>query len=235
LKKRQRVRKALLLISFLLFPVTQFYHSPYLIIIGSAEGIIVGSFIFFILMVVFGTIFGRAACGWIMGCGGLQEMCFNVNDKRVKGGKYSRIKYLIWFPWLAVIAGAVIQYGGYKKIDPFYHIKNGISISEQWMFVIYYGTLILIVAPVLILGRRAICHYVCWMSPFMIIGRKIRNILNTPALKINAEPSKCVKCNLCTKNCPMSLNVSDMVNKNKMEDMECILCGSCIDSCRKNV
>lgn len=42
---RQRVRKTLLLISFLLFPITIWYFSPYLIIQAASEHIINGSFI----------------------------------------------------------------------------------------------------------------------------------------------------------------------------------------------
>ena len=41
--KRQNVRKLLLIISMLLFPVTIWYMSPYLIIQGAMEGIVTGS------------------------------------------------------------------------------------------------------------------------------------------------------------------------------------------------
>lgn len=45
--KRQNIRKLLLIISLLLFPITIWYMSPYLIIQGAMEGIITGSFIVF--------------------------------------------------------------------------------------------------------------------------------------------------------------------------------------------
>lgn len=35
--------------------------------------------------------------------------------------------------------------------------------------------------------------------------------------------------------CPMSLPVSRMVEAGNMESSDCILCGNCIDSCRKKV
>jgi len=41
---RQRVRKALLIIAFLLFPITMSYLSPYLIIDGSSQRIVKYSF-----------------------------------------------------------------------------------------------------------------------------------------------------------------------------------------------
>ena len=44
--------------------------------------------------------------------------------------------------------------------------------------------LMLIVLPTLLVGRRSFCHHLCWMAPFMILGRKLRNLLNTPALRL---------------------------------------------------
>lgn len=41
--KRQNIRKLILIISMLLFPVTIWYMSPYLIIQGAMEGIVTGS------------------------------------------------------------------------------------------------------------------------------------------------------------------------------------------------
>ncbi len=44
--KRQRIRYAALFFSMLLFPVTIYYLSPYLIIQASFSGAIAGSFVF---------------------------------------------------------------------------------------------------------------------------------------------------------------------------------------------
>jgi NAD-dependent dihydropyrimidine dehydrogenase PreA subunit len=33
----------------------------------------------------------------------------------------------------------------------------------------------------------------------------------------------------------MSLAVEDMVKGNRMQNPECILCGSCVDTCQKNI
>ncbi|MGN0157328.1 MAG: hypothetical protein ACI39N_08760 [Lachnospiraceae bacterium] len=50
--KRQNVRKLILIISMLLFPITIWYMSPYLIMQGAMEGIVTGSFIVFLLMLL---------------------------------------------------------------------------------------------------------------------------------------------------------------------------------------
>jgi polyferredoxin len=71
--KRQSIRKALVVISFLLFPITIYYLSPILIIQGLAEGIIAGSFIFFALLFAVSLFLGRAHCGWVCPAGGLKK------------------------------------------------------------------------------------------------------------------------------------------------------------------
>lgn len=103
---------------------------------------------------------------------------------------------MIIYSWLLLIAGAVIQYGGYKTINPFYHIENYISVAELWNYFIYYGVILIFVVLSLIFGKRASCHYICWMCPFMIMGRKVRNKIKTPALQLKVGNSKCVSCKI---------------------------------------
>ena len=67
----------------------------------------------------------------------------------------------------------------------------------------------------------------------MIIGRAIRNRFEWRSLLLRSDVDKCVSCHVCTKNCPMSLEVEEMVKSGKMDHSECILCGLCIDNCKK--
>ena len=69
----------------------------------------------------------------------------------------------------------------------------------------------------------------------MIGGRKLRNFFKWPSLGLASEKARCTDCMTCSKNCPMSLDVNDMVKKGKMENSECILCGTCVDKCSKDV
>ena len=69
----------------------------------------------------------------------------------------------------------------------------------------------------------------------MIIGRKIRNFFKWPALGLIVHQEKCSHCQLCTKNCSMSLDVHQMVTNGYIENVECILCGNCVDVCPENV
>ena len=231
---RQKVRKSLIIVSFLLFPITIFYFSPYLIVWGAAEGIIVGSFIVFFSLFIFSLLFGRLFCGWVCPAGGLQEIYLSVKDKKAKTGKYDWIKYFIWAPWIGSIIVLLII-TGIKTVEFFFQIDYGISISNPQSYIVYYFFVGLIVLLAHFAGKRAFCHYVCWMAPFMIIGNKIKSIFKWPSLHLAADSDKCIQCKLCSKVCSMSLEVNEMVQKQSMYHSECILCGECIDTCKQRV
>ncbi len=218
--------------SFFLFPTIFYYLSPVLIVQASSQGIINGSFILFVLMFCTALIIGRAYCGWLCPAGGCQEAIFLARDKKVIKGDY--VKWFIWIPWISAIGFFAIQTGGYKKIEFFYQTTYGLSVSDIPSFTTYNLVLfLLIVLPSFLLGKRSFCHHLCWMAPFMILGRKIRNVFKWPSLQLQSIPENCIKCHTCTENCPMSLPVEKMVQQKIMENAECILCGTCIDGCKK--
>ena len=95
MKLRQKIRKTLIFLSAILFPVTMFYYSPYVIIHAAMESVICGSFILFALMLVFSIFFGRIFCGYICAGAGLGEMAGCINNKPAKLGKLKLIKYII--------------------------------------------------------------------------------------------------------------------------------------------
>lgn len=233
--KRQNIRKGILLVSFMLFPATFYYLSPVLIIQGASEGVINGSFILFTLLFLSSFIFGRGFCGWVCPAGGVQECILQAANKRAKGKWRDLIKYFIWIPWIAIIAAFTISSGGYRFIDPFYQTELGLSISNVYALIIYLFVLMLIAISSFTAGRRALCHYFCWMAPFMIIGTKLRSLFKYPYLHLEAETVKCTGCKSCTKKCPMSLEVDTMVARGDMSNTECILCGECTNACPRGV
>ncbi len=239
LPARQRIRKALIIVAFLSFPITMNYLSPYVIIDGAAQGVISGSLIMFALMFVSALLLGRLWCGWVCPAAGLQEMAEPVNRGAVQGRKVDWIKWVIWVPWVSIIAGLAVQAGGFKQVNMWLDTQNGISVAGNvdrpiiFAYVIYYGVIALIFGLAAFLGRRGFCHTACWMAPFMMIGRWLRNRLAWPALRLQANAGACSECQTCVRNCPMSLDVTAMVQAEKMENLECVLCGMCVDNCTK--
>lgn len=232
--KRQKLRKAILLISFLIFPITLFYFSPYLIIQGGIAGIITGSFLIFAAQFVFSLFFGRTFCSWLCPAGGLQDCCSTVTNKRLRNKKINWIKYIIWTFWMLGIVFAFITAGGIHSMDFFYMTEHGISASTLPGMITYLGIIGLITVLALTLGRRGMCHSICWMAPFMVLGTKLSNLLRLPSIHLKPNPYSCINCELCTKKCPMSLEVHTMVTEGNMTHSECILCGECVDGCPKN-
>ena len=240
LPKRQRYRKALLFLALLLFPVTLYYFSPVLILQAAANGIVNASLLVFGLLFIASLFAGRLWCGWACPAGALQEFGTPINDRFSPGGKVNWIKWAIWLPWAGGIAALAISAGGYRTVEPFYHFEGGVTLAlpvdgggPPW-YMIYYIIIALFLGLALLFGRRAGCHSICWMAPFMIIGRKLRNLVKWPALRLTANPDQCSDCLSCSRTCPMSLDVHTMVQQADMEHSECILCGSCVDGCSRD-
>lgn len=231
--KRQRVRKGIIIISFLLLPVTLYYFSPMLIIESAFAGAAAGSMVVFALLFLFSLFFGRAFCGWACPLGGLQECLSSATGKRAKGGRRNWIKYFIWAPWLGFVAAGAVVAGGIRRMDFFYLTAGGISVSDLQSLIIYFIVVFLVTVLALTAGKRSMCHYICWIAPFMVLGTKIKDALGIPSLHLEADPSKCANCRKCSERCPMSLGVDEMVRSGDMHNDECILCGECADGCPK--
>jgi ferredoxin-type protein NapH len=235
--RRQGIRQVLLALSFIAFPVTINYFSPYLIVVSSFEGVVNGSTIVFASLFACSLLFGRLWCGWGCPAAELQESLRRVNNCRV-GHRIDLAKWLIWVPWVALIVFGVVRAGGYSQVDPLFMTPGGISTVGTpdrpiWAaYAVYFLVVLVFFGLALLLGRRGGCHSICWMAPFMILGRKVRNALGGwPSLRLVSEPSACRKCDRCTLECPMSIDVQERVLAGSMEDPECVLCGACVDSC----
>ena len=239
--KRQMARRIMLFVSFLLFPITVFYLSPVLSIWGPVMGIISGSLIIFGALFVFSLFMGRIFCSYLCPMGGMQTAISSIQNKRIKL-KSAFVKWIIFIPWLAtIIALPIIINNPFVGFNFIYRTGNasiglpGVSIVTLPGFIIYYGVVAIVFLLGLIVGKRSFCHHMCWISPFMIIGRKLSNWLRIPSLRLKTENEKCISCKRCDRSCPMSINVQELVKKGDMETSHCILCGNCIDACPKNV
>lgn len=230
---RQNIRKWILILSFLLIPITIFYISPIVILMGAAEGVATGSLLLYIVLFILSLFVARLWCGWLCPMGAWQEICSPVIKHTVKEGWRNYLKYGVTVLWLAAIVSAFYSAGGILSVDPFYGTVNGLSISSLQVLMMVGIIFAIIFIIAFFAGRRGTCHVFCPIAAFMILGRKIRNLVSWPALQLSADASRCIDCGACSKNCPMGLDVNGMVRKDEMENAECIMCAGCADTCPK--
>ena len=230
---RQRIRFTIILISFMLFPVTIFYMSPAQSVMAAVKGVFNISLLVFTIQFVSSLFVGRLFCGWLCPGSGLASVCKSVNNDRINK-KYNWVKYILWVPWVLIIFVFWIKSTNQHSINLFFGMQSSISIlSEHGLIVYFIFTFVILIMSILI-GRHSFCHHLCWMSPFMIIGRKISNQLNLPSLRIAVNSTQCNSCNACSTICPMSINVLKSISeKYYLEDSDCTQCGECIDVCKK--
>jgi len=193
-KIRQKMRKAVIIGTFLFFPLIIFYFSPNLVVTGAMDGIVVGSFIVFSAQFALSLFLGRSLCSYFCPIAGLHECLALATDKRVKGGKKDLIKYCLWVPWVVATAILFVMAGGFREVDFFFHTANGISLHEPFSYWIYYGVLLLVVVLAFTVGKSAFCHCVCWMAPFMVVGTKLSAWLNLPRLQLKPDKRGCTAC-----------------------------------------
>jgi ferredoxin-type protein NapH len=228
--RRQKVRGVLLLAAFCLFPAVFYYMSPYLIIDATLHRVVSGSFLLFGALFASALVFGRGFCAWVCPAGGAQEFAAAHVDRKVKRGNW--LKWAIWAPWVSAIVLLAIQRRGYTQVQPFYQTTFGLSIDNVYALITYLLVLALIVVPALAVGKRSFCHHVCWMAPFLILGRAVGNAFKWPALRLQADPGRCSHCHTCSDHCPMSLDVEELLSRRRLENTECILCATCVDGCK---
>lgn len=179
----QRIRKASIIFSFVLMPVTFAYISCPIIIEGASEGIITGGLIVFILIFTSSLFFGRLWCGWLCPAGALQEIYFPINDKNINIEKLNWLKYLVFLVIIFIpLISAIRSAGGLTAIDFFYNTDHGISIAKHGAYIIFLVQITFITVFAILGGKRGFCHYFCPIAVIAITGRKIRNLIRWPAL-----------------------------------------------------
>lgn len=230
-----QVRRIITFTSLMLFPLTLNYFSPYLSVTGAFDGIISGSVLLFITLLLTSIFFRRTWCSTICPVSAIADYSERINNKNVNRRKLSIIRYSIFTIWFSTfILGFLLSSRGIT-INPFYLTENLLSIDEPLKFIIYYVVLFILIILTLVIGKRGACHSICWMSPFLVIGSLIGNKLNLPQLRINSNPEACISCSKCNSVCPMSIDVMDELKIGVIQSYDCINCSECENVCPKNV
>ena len=224
---RQRLRKAILVFSALMFPFTFFFLSPFVIVLSAANGVLNGSAMVFGLLLLFSVVGSRLFCGWLCPGGAVQDYLSGANSRHWNSKWKNFSKYIIWAVWLSFIVFLWLRNRPLKGDFMYLMDINNLYI------IIYAVVMSVIYLFTLLTGKRGMCHSLCWMAPFMVIGEKLADLLHIPRFRLKADPSACVSCGKCSRNCPMGLNISEMVKTDNVDSTECINCLECVDGCPK--
>lgn len=222
-------------ISLLLFPITLNFFSPYVSIVGAFNGIVNGSVMVFGFMLLSAMFFRRAWCTYVCPVAAISEFGERVNSKRLKRKPLTWIRLSIFGLWFSILVFGFITANGIHAFIPLYMTESGISVDQPLKFLTYYLVLSSLVILTFSLGKRGACYSICWMSPFLSAGAWLGDKLHFPQYKIRSTPETCIKCTLCDKNCPMSLDVMEELKAGSIQSLDCIQCGRCVEVCPKDV
>ena len=191
-----------------------------------------GTIVLFVVSVMTAIFFKRGFCGWICPFGGIQELLARLGQKSM-GKKLTMPplldKYLRYLKYLILLLTAVLSWktasmwvSPYDPWAAFGHLGEG--FSALWKEFPIGFTLLLISFTGSFLYDRFFCKYLCPMGGFLGIVSKIS------PFKIKRNKEVCINCNLCTKVCPMNIEVAKVETASTME---CINCQECVEVCPK--
>jgi len=186
---------------------------------------------FVILPGLYGTIFGRAFCGWACPFGAFQDVLGRFRNwqgrpsRKLRPFTYSKFAMLL----LVIILAWLTVDTFFCKLCPIGSLFAAIpasifypSLSLGFFFYVHIATLLLTIALVLLFSRFW-CRYLCPLAPIGIFNR-------LSLLTITLDPTKCEECLGCLDVCPMGIDkLSDIASSS-----DCTLCGKCVEACQKD-
>jgi polyferredoxin len=193
--------------------------------------------VLFIALLLTAIAAGGFFCGWICPLGTIQQAVTGFRrwlQKRVgwlaafgnwlknstrplsfldRWFKYAKYLVLIWIIWGTITAGVMV----FRAVDPWSGIIN---IAEQGItigFWVFAGTL-----AAAFIGDRVWCRYFCPLGAIVGLVGKIGLI------RVQREADKCINCKLCTRKCPMNIQVHE---KGRVTSSQCNSCLNCVNVC----
>jgi ferredoxin-type protein NapH len=238
---RQRVRTAVGLVSIAFFPVSLYYLSPYVPLVGLTAEIISGAFVVFAVLFVAAGFSGRFFCGWVCPVGAFEDLLFRGSGPpRFRTRSLAIARLAIFALWVGGIAIVVARSGIPRRVEFGFMTTRGVSVVDLGGAIVLVSVLSLFALLTAIFGRRGGCRSICWIAPFMQAGFTIGRWLHVPGIEIRYHAhAPCGTCTICNDVCPMALSprriaAAEAKGNPLYETTECILCARCVDHCPKS-
>jgi polyferredoxin len=193
--------------------------------------------VIFIAVMVTALLLRSAFCGWICPLGSLQDLVSGIGksiQKRIPGLrrkiqyfnkknpwlktadrllKYGKYLVLIW----AVGGSAYFGYMVFRDYDPWSTLINIVEFSFT------PGLIVLILTVVLsLVVERPWCRYACPLGAISGLVGKFSPVY------LRREEDACTLCQVCTKACPMGIEIH---TAKTIRSVDCISCLECVGAC----
>jgi len=189
------------------------------------SGFFAGSVIHYLVAKIFGPIlFRRGFCGWACWTAMLLDI---LPYKRNKTGRIEakrealRYVHFVFSLVFVLILWFLFQYRP---------IPMG-QAELVWLVggnTFYFSSAIILALT--LMDNRAFCKYLCPITAIL------KNTSRFAFLKIEGNKEKCTKCGICSKACPMDVNIMEYVNNcQRVLYTVCIFCLTCTTVCPEGI
>jgi len=194
--------------------------------------IFAGTMTLFIITLIVALVFRRSFCGLICPFGAIQEFFAKLGQRIFKrkwvmpARVHKPLRYLKYIVLLVTVVYAWKTAGlwmaPYDPWSAYAHLPEGLESVWGESAV---GLIILVVTIVgSLIYDRFFCKYLCPMGALYGIVGKIS------PFKVVRNEDVCIDCGICSKSCPMNIDVQHSL---KVTTAECINCQACVNSCPK--
>lgn len=167
-------------------------------------------------------LFGRAWCGWACWTAMVLDLLPYRRPLNARLAGFGGLRYAHFLLSLIIVLFAWFA-AGYRSLT-----SAGLAASElHWLIVgnsLYYVSGVTL--AVVLKDNRAFCKYLCPITTFLKATSRFA------LLKIRGDASRCTRCGLCEKACPMNIRIRDYIAAGtRVTSTECIFCQSCVEAC----
>lgn len=182
-----------------------------------------------IVLILMTIVLRTGFCGWLCPLGATADV-FRAFGKKVGSLGFMKPvnkKYRKWVRNNQSLLYKLDRYARYFKYFFLLWIVQAAlfdiaSISSGGIILVLFSLIYIVVILLAFLTERAWCKYLC------PVGATLGIISIFSPTKVARNEQACISCKLCTKSCPMNIDVANMTQVN---DTECITCLKCVDAC----
>jgi len=182
-------------------------------------------------------VLGKAWCSYACFFGGIEEG-FAAAPKRPKAWRLVRrlgptLRLAPWAILIFVVAASAAIFEPvycmwlcpFKAVTEYPAVHSAQTAIQMVIFISLFVGLV-IVLPFLT-KKRTQCAFFCPFGAFQSLFNKVN------LFEIRFDRNKCVDCTLCQTACPTVALSAESIREGKTL-LNCMKCGACVDSCKKN-